>query len=115
LARELNLLDLPGVVFSPLEFTPTASKFETELCHGVAIRITDRQQFDAIRTGLEIARQLQRNYPQQWDIDSYIKLLGSESVLEAIRDGRNYLEIRTIYGPGLEAFKHRRQLYLIYP
>jgi uncharacterized protein YbbC (DUF1343 family) len=115
LASELSRLGLPGVVFSPLNFTPTASKFEAELCHGVAIRITDRDRFEAVRSGLEIALVLQRNFPQHWDVDSYIRLLGSETVLEAIRDGRSYAEILAIYGPELEAFKHRRQAYLIYP
>ncbi|HEY5776136.1 MAG TPA: DUF1343 domain-containing protein [Xanthomonadales bacterium] len=115
LAMELNRLDLPGVVFSPLEFTPTASKFEAELCHGVAIQVTDRERFEAVRSGLEIARVLQRSFPQQWDIDNYIKLLGSETVLQAIREGRSYTETLALYGPELEAFKHRRQSYLIYP
>lgn len=115
LAMELNRLGMPGVVFSPLEFTPTASKFMGETCHGVAIEITESDRFEAVRTGIEIAIVLQRGFPQQWDVDSYIKLLGSESVLGAIRNGRSYTEILAVYGPELVAFKHRREAYLIYP
>ncbi len=33
LSADLNRLKLPGVDFSPLQFTPDASKFEAELCH----------------------------------------------------------------------------------
>ncbi len=115
LAADLNRLNLPGVAFSPLQFTPDASKYKAELCNGVAIRITDRTRFDPLRAGLEIAVELQRSYPRQWEIDSYIRLLGSEAVLEAIRGGSGYTEILAIYTPALEAFKQRRLPYLIYP
>ena len=115
LAGELQQLGLPGLEFSAIAFTPSASKFEAETCQGVGIRITDRWLFDPLRTGLEIALQLRRGYPQQWDIDSYIKLLGNEAVLQAVRDGRAYAEILDIYRPALEAFERRRLAYLIYP
>jgi uncharacterized protein YbbC (DUF1343 family) len=115
LALELNRLDLPGVEFSSVDFTPDASKFEAESCRGVAIGITDRARFDPLRTGLEIALQLHRSYPQQWEIDSYIKLLGNAAVLQAVRDGRSHADILDLYSPALEEFKRRRLAYLIYP
>jgi len=115
LARELQQLELPGVAFSRVQFTPSASKFEAETCQGVAIRITDRLRFDPLRAGLEIALRLRRNYPQKWEIDGYIKLLGNDAVLRAVRDGRSYADILDIYQPGLEEFKRRRPAYLIYP
>jgi len=115
LAAEMRRLDLPGVEFSAIAFTPSASKFEAETCRGVSIRITDRLAFDPLRAGLEIALQLRRGYPQQWDIDSFIKLLGNDTVLQAVRSGRSYAEIVDIYRPGLEDFVRRRTAYLIYP
>ena len=115
LALELNRLDLPGVAFSPIVFTPDSSKFKDVLCQGVSIRIVNREQFEPIRTGLEIALQLRHLYPQEWEIDSYDRLLGNASVLEAIRDGHSYPEIKAIYRPYLEEFKQRRLLHLIYP
>jgi uncharacterized protein YbbC (DUF1343 family) len=115
LAPALTRLGLPGVSFLPVQFTPDASKFEAELCHGIGIRITDREQFDPLRTGLEIAAQLQRMYPRQWQIDSYIRLLGNEAVLQALMSGRSYAETLAVYEPALEAFKQRRMQYLIYP
>lgn len=115
LALELNRLKLPGVIFSALDFTPDSSKFEAERCHGIAIRITDRGQFEPVRSGLEIALQLRHWFGPEWDIESYDRLLGSEPVLEAIRAGRPYSEILEIYSAGLEDFKQRRSQYLIYP
>jgi uncharacterized protein YbbC (DUF1343 family) len=115
LARELNALKLPGVDFSPLQFTPDASRFAGELCQGVAIRITDRERFEPVRAGLAIALQLRQHFPAQWEIDSYDRLLVNAAVLQAVRDGRSYEETERIFAPGLEEFKRRRALYLIYP
>jgi len=115
LAAGLQRLGLPGVAFSAIAFIPSASKFEAEPCQGVGIRITDRTAFDPLRTGLEIALQLRRDYPEQWDIVSYGKLLGNEAVLQAVSSGRGYAEIVDIYRPGLEDFERRRAAYLVYP
>jgi len=115
LVVELNGLHLPGVTFTPLQFTPTSSKFEGELCHGVGVSITDRDQFESVRTGVEIALQLRRLYPQKWEIDAYDRLLGNEKVLEAIRLGRPYSEIKGVYHANLAEFMQRRAQVLIYP
>ena len=114
LSRELNGLDLPGVRFSPLQFTPSASKFESELCSGVSIVITDRKQFDSIRTGLEIALHLRKLYPQVWEIDTYDRLLGNMAVLDAIKSGLPYADITGIYRDELAEFIQRRSKFLIY-
>lgn len=114
LAVELEGLHLPGITFTPLQFTPTSSKFEGELCYGVGFTITDRDQFESVRTGIEIALQLRRLYPQEWEIDAYDRLLGNAEVLEAIRLGRPYAEIERINQADLEEFEQRRAQHLIY-
>lgn len=114
LTAELKLLNLPGVRFDAIEFTPQASKFAGELCSGISIHITDREQFNSIRTGLEIALHLQHLYPQIWEIDAYDRLLGSEATLEAIRQGLPFSKIEAIFSDGLLEFAFRRSQYLIY-
>ena len=115
LAQALNRLELPGVLFTPIEFTPDSSKFKDELCRGVSIRIIDREVLEPIRTGLEIALQLRLLYPRDWEIDSYDRLLASASVLDALKHGQSFREILAIYKPSLQEFKQRRLQYLIYP
>jgi uncharacterized protein YbbC (DUF1343 family) len=114
LAAELNALDLPGVLFQPLDFTPESSKFRGEICRGVSIAIVDRERFEPVRTGLEIARQLRRLYPDEWEIEAYDRLLGSAAVLEAIRQLRPYAEIETIFDDELRKFMQRRSQHLLY-
>ena len=113
-ALELNRLDLPGVTFIPLRFTPDASKFEGEACGGVNILVTERPVFDPVRTGLEIASTLRKHYPEAWDIDSYDRLLVHQATLDAVRAGRPYTEIKTDYREGLEDFVIRRRAFLLY-
>ena len=114
LALELNRLDLPGVHFTPVQFTPDASKFNGESCTGVSIEITDREHYEAVRTGLEIAIQLRRLYPLKWEVERYDRLLGNQAVLDAIRLGRPYPQIHELYSGNLRQFIDRRSQFLIY-
>lgn len=113
-AKILNKLNLPGVHFQALQFTPRSSKFAGESCGGISIKITDQAQFESVHTGLEIALQLRRLYPQKWEIESYDRLLVNQAVLEAVRLGRPYAEIEGIFEAGLAQFRHRRLPFLIY-
>lgn len=115
LVQALNLLKLPGITFQAVQFTPDASKFEGELCSGVSFTISQRQQFDSVRTGLEIAVQLRRLYPEQWQVDDYARLLGNQQVLDAVKNGSTFTQIESMYSADLKAFIARRQDYLIYP
>ena len=114
LARELNSLKLAGVRFEPLKFTPDASKFEGELCHGVSIIITDRSQFKPVHTGLEIALILQQHWGESWETDRYIKLLGNQAVMDAILSLAPMQDIESIYQPDLLDFLQRRAAFLVY-
>jgi len=113
-ALKLNRLNLPGVEFKAIQFTPDSSKFAGDLCGGIGIQITDREHFESVRTGIEIALQLRRLYSQEWEIEAYDRLLVNEAVLTAIRLGRPYTEIETIYQAGLTQFLQRRSAFLIY-
>lgn len=115
LAQALNRLNLPGVQIEAVQFTPDASKFEGELCSGVSFKISQREQFEPVRTGLEIALQLRRLYPDQWEVENYARLLGNQRVFEAVKNANPIREIESIYRADLNAFISRRQSYLIYP
>jgi uncharacterized protein YbbC (DUF1343 family) len=114
LARELHAADLPGVRFIPIHFTPQSSKFAGEACSGIRLIITSWAQFDPLRTGLELAVTLRRLYPEQWDVESYDRLLLNASVCQAVRDGRSTAEIMEGYRSKLEEFRQRRRNWLLY-
>lgn len=64
LADEMNGLDLSGVKFRPVYFTPTTSKFQGELCGGVQLYVTDLRAFHAVETGVTLMYTIKRNYPE---------------------------------------------------
>ena len=51
-AESLNALDLPGVDFREAYFTPSFSKHAGVACAGVQLHVTDRDDFEAIRTAI---------------------------------------------------------------
>ena len=114
LAGALNALQLPGIAFTATRFTPDASTFAGELCEGVRFTITDRSVFEPLTTGLSIARQLLLDYPDDWQTDRYLRLLGNEAALRALLDGKSVSEIKASYQKGLDEFLARRTRYLLY-
>lgn len=114
LAKRLNQSQLPGVRFVPVQFTPESSKYAGELCGGVNFIITDRRQFQAVRTGLEVAHQLRTLFSDQWETKNLNRLLANQRVFDAILSGNSVSQIRAAYQSALAEFAVRRSKYLMY-
>ncbi len=114
LAEHLNKLQLPGVYFVPISFTPTASRFRDELCGGIRILVTDRPAYRTIHTGLQIAVALRSMYPEIWHAAAYDRLLTNRVVHQAVLAGRTVAEIESLFAPSLAEFRERRPAYLLY-
>jgi len=114
LAEQLTANNIPGVRFDVIEFTPDASTFADVPCIGIRIVITDRNRFDPLQLGFEIAHQLVLLHGDDWQLDSYIRLLGNEATLEMIRDSRPVDDIEAAFEAGLHDFRIRRSRFLLY-
>jgi uncharacterized protein YbbC (DUF1343 family)/CubicO group peptidase (beta-lactamase class C family) len=114
LAEFLNLRGLPGVRFVPLRFTPKASVFKDEQCGGVNIIITDRAAFRPLLTGIEMALALRKLYPNDWKVDSYLRLLVNTDTLERVKRGESAREIVASWNAGLQEFRRARSEILLY-
>ncbi len=114
LAAELNARELPGVVFVPIEFTPTSSKHADTLCHGVNIAVTNRAELQPVRVGLEIAVCLRKLYPDAWELKNFNRLLGNSKIYDAIVAGQPMSDILPLAQEGLATFQRKRQQYLLY-
>jgi uncharacterized protein YbbC (DUF1343 family)/CubicO group peptidase (beta-lactamase class C family) len=113
-AKHLNSLQLSGVAFVPIKFTPNASKFATETCEGVNVIVIDRKVFRPVRTGLAIAVALRKIYEKEWDIAKLNRLLVNDSVLESIKNGATLTELDPLALDGMDDFLERRRKALIY-
>ena len=95
LSQELNKLKLSGVVFVPKSFTPISilgvadkPKYENQLCHGIEIRIIDRNKFYSIKTGVSILKKINELYPDYLIIKEkrLNKLWGSDTLLKKLKE-----------------------------
>jgi uncharacterized protein YbbC (DUF1343 family) len=114
LAEALNRSRLPGVRFIPIRFTPDASKFADEECGGVNIIVTDRDEFEPVRTGLMIAHRLLETHPQGWDPANFNRLLGNQRTFREMLGGEAVDEVEINWRPELEEFRGRRAEFLLY-
>ena len=114
LAADLNALDLPGIAFEAVVFTPEASKFAGASCSGVRFTVTDRDAFEPLATGFAVARRLALDYADDWDSAAYIRLLGNARTFAAVSAGAAVAEIEASYRADLEEFRSRRAHYLLY-
>lgn len=114
LAAELASHNLSGVIFVPVEFTPSSSKYEGKLCHGVNIAIIDRAQFEPLQVGFALACALRKLNPTQWETKSLNNLLGNRQVEQAIIDGQSLSEVVELSRIGVEDFAERREPFLLY-
>jgi len=114
LAEYLNLRAIPGVRFVPLRFTPNASVFKDQQCGGVNIIITDRSAFRPLLTGIEMALALRKLYPNDWQVDKYLRLLVNADTLDRIKRGDNARDILNSWNTGLQEFRKARAEILLY-
>nr|WP_303652665.1 exo-beta-N-acetylmuramidase NamZ domain-containing protein [Paludisphaera mucosa] len=114
-ARSLDAMAIPGVGFTPIEFSPTERQYKGEKCGGVQIQITDRAAFDPIKLGLALALTLRREYKEQWKPERMTTLLTDQATYQAILDLKSIEQIEALWGQELAEFDAVRRRHLIYP
>ncbi len=113
-AAELNRAGLPGVRFHAVRFTPSYSTFKDQPCGGARLVLTDRDALNAVDVGLTIATTMQRLYGTNFAADKMQVLLREPSVLAGIKSGKSVPELKAGWAADLEAYKKRREPFLIY-
>jgi uncharacterized protein YbbC (DUF1343 family)/CubicO group peptidase (beta-lactamase class C family) len=113
-AEYLNHRQINGVTFFPTDFIPKSSHFKNEVCHGVQIVLTDRRSLDSTALGVEIISALHQFYPQDFQIDKTLSLVGAQWVLQAIKEGKAPDFIVRNWQESLEQFQMVRSKYLLY-
>ncbi len=115
LERGLKEAGIPGVRVEAADFTPAASVFAKELCHGVHLTITDNRVVRPVRLGIAIARILHQRHGAQYQLDKVNTLLFHPPTLQAIRDGKALDEITALWASDEAAFRGRCEAVLLYP
>ena len=116
----LNSLDLPGVHFRPIHFTPTFSKYTDEMCHGVQVHVTDRNQFKPIDVALHVITTVQRDYSNQFEFlenrgQYFFDLLaGTDELRSRLMKQEAPTEIIGAWEAEVTQFTERCRPYLLY-
>jgi uncharacterized protein YbbC (DUF1343 family) len=114
LLNSLNPRQIPGVRFSAASFTPSDGLYKGEVCAGVKLEITDRDAFDSIRVGLEIADALHRLYPERFQVTKLMDLLASQTTVDGLITYQAPAGIIASWASELAQFRLLRVKYLIY-
>ena len=114
LLAELERRAIRGVSFSAQAFAPKTGPYAGQECQGIKLVVADRDGFESILMGLEIAEVLHRVYPQQFQIAKMVALLGSQHTIERLERGDDPKNIEAGWAAKLEQFRAMRAKYLIY-
>ncbi len=122
-ASELNSLNISGVEFEVQKYTPTIRpgnvrppKYNDELCNGIYLKITDRDKFEPVKTGIYLLWSIKKNHPDkfEWRINSIDRLSGTVQVRKMLDGGKSPEEIFSTWEKNLNIFKAIREKYLLY-
>jgi uncharacterized protein YbbC (DUF1343 family) len=114
LAAALQQASVPGVSFCPVYFSPTTSVFGGEKCGGVSLLLTDQERFNSVLAGLTLLSTLYRLYPEKFQIDKSLTLLGNSEALKALKAGRPPAAVLQDGDLALRLFLANRQKALLY-
>ncbi len=120
----LNALRLPGVTFSPIQFTPkeipnvaSNPKHKETICNGVYVRVTDRNVFKPVAAGIAVVWGIHSLYKDslQFRIRGFDRLAGTPIVRQGIIDGKPVNDIISSWKNEENNFSSVRKNFLIYP
>jgi uncharacterized protein YbbC (DUF1343 family) len=113
-AAALNAAQLPGLKFVEQSFIPVSGLYMGRRCGGVGIRIGDRAAVRAMRLGIQIAVVLEKMYPQDFQVEKTITLLGNSETVRKLQNGASAAEIVASWQSALTEFDQIRRKYFLY-
>jgi uncharacterized protein YbbC (DUF1343 family) len=123
-ARRLNAWDLPGVIFRALSYSPRYALGTGKMLHGVQIHISDYHAVDSSRVAAALMTELVRIAPdrnifaklqrENGSPSGFLKAIGDRYMAEQL--ARNEVPAALLSGQSeaVEAYRKRRQAYLLY-
>jgi uncharacterized protein YbbC (DUF1343 family)/CubicO group peptidase (beta-lactamase class C family) len=114
LAQFLNARFIPGVRAYATRFQPSSGPFAGKMVEGVRFVILNREQFDSVQLGIELAYALQKLYPGKINFEACRFLIGNREAIDALKSGRDPREIEDRASRDARAFEDRRRPYLLY-
>jgi uncharacterized protein YbbC (DUF1343 family) len=119
---ELQKYSCGGVIFRPLYFVPTTSKYIGEECQGIQIHVIDREKVDPIRIAFAMIESVKTVHPLFFDWVAPYKdrffidlLLGTDQFRHRLNQGDSLIDWLEGEEKALSTFREVRKPYLLYP
>lgn len=125
LARRMNDEKLPGVKFRSAWFRPTFQKHAGQDCGGVQLHVTDRAEFQPVRTSLALLAAMREmsgaKFAWRTEVYEFVRepiaidlLFGSARERTHLETGRPWRELPALWESEESAFARRRHMVLLY-
>ncbi len=125
LAKALNGLSLPGIIFRPITFLPTFHKFAGEVCEGCQMHVTNRSDFEPVLAATAVIQEVIRQagsrfewrpapYEYVWDKEPIDILAGQMWVRPAIENLMPISEVRERMQAEVGGFHNDPSVELLY-
>lgn len=109
LSAYLNARAIPGVRTYSVKLESNGKRMD-----GVRFVVLDRDRFDAVRFGLEVAAALRKLYPTKVDFESSKNLIGNRTVIDGLKTGQDPATLDAKTKSALAPFLARRVKFLLY-
>lgn len=121
-AKAMNALNLPGVIFREHFFMPTASKHKDVSCGGVQFHVIDRNAFQPVRSALHLLCTIKKLHADKFEWRIWTpgehygvdRLWGSNQIRLSVEAGMDPEEIIASWQPGLKEYTEMRKKYFLY-
>ena len=124
LAEELNREGLSGVKFRPTYFIPYTSKHKNQVCGGIQIHITDKEELRPFEVGIHILSTIKKMYPNKFEWLKRVRngeekyfiehLAGTDKLRKMIDEEEDPWQILDELERDLDRYVIEREKYLIY-
>lgn len=119
LCDAMNRRGLPGILFTPAYFTPTAGKHAGEACEGVHLHLTDAKAYAAVPPAVALMDEIRSMYPEQFAFlppaeDQTRPMIDLLSGSAALREGEPVDTLMRRWETQARTFAERARNYRLY-
>lgn len=113
LLKEIRKLNLPGIKFEKTKFTPKASLYKDQECHGLKLIITDREKLRSTEVFIYLISILRNLFPDNFEY-KISKMTGSDLIKEMLEKNKSPESIIKIIREKCKKFYDLRKIFLLY-
>lgn len=121
-ARRMNALELPGVMFSPVSWRPFYGRDKDSILHGVQIHITNPDKTELMGLQFRFMQVLAELYPHNNPLTSaddarismFDKVMGSSEIRKIFLENMRYEDIEDYLKKDIKNFRKTAEKYYLY-